>query len=244
MHTDSEKTVTMANEFSSPKRKRVDDEIASHLQTSIVPRFPNPQPDHDGGGDSPRTMVAGRFQDLNLEHYISNQHSHSPTRENKRFAQSYEERGSDSLRQNRNLEHQTDGISERNAFIRPPDAAFTFEHSAQLAPPQEDKRPKSPSLSGEISDQYWHESEITGHDPDDPNDDGYGINGIGFKPTPAIAQARSQKRKQQLAEYRSREAKEARQKRSERRRGGSGESSSAVAMAEELSKAKVRFESG
>lgn len=60
--------------------------------------------------------------------------------------------------------------------------------------------------------------EITGHNPTDPLDDGYGINGIGFRPTPAMAHARAQRRKQQVAEWKSREAREARQKRSERRR--------------------------
>lgn len=65
----------------------------------------------------------------------------------------------------------------------------------------------------------WQEDEITGHNPDDPDDDGVGINGIGFKPTPAMAYARSEKRRQQMAEYRNREAREARAKRSERRRG-------------------------
>ena len=65
----------------------------------------------------------------------------------------------------------------------------------------------------------WHDDEITGHDPDDPDDDGEGINGIGFKPTPAEAYARAQKRRVQMAEYRNREAREARKMRSERRRG-------------------------
>ena len=66
----------------------------------------------------------------------------------------------------------------------------------------------------------WHDDEITGHNPDDPDDDGEGINGIGFRPTPAMAYARSEKRRLQMAEYRNREAREARQKRSERRRVG------------------------
>jgi hypothetical protein len=79
-------------------------------------------------------------------------------------------------------------------------------------------RPKSPKLSGKINQFYWQDSEITGHDPQDPDDDLYGINGIGFKPTPAMAQQRSQQRKKQLSEYRSREAREARQQRSARRR--------------------------
>ncbi|CAD6455717.1 46dbb565-3d69-48cd-bf48-4d3fdd6f2649 [Sclerotinia trifoliorum] len=65
----------------------------------------------------------------------------------------------------------------------------------------------------------WHDDEITGHKPDDPDDDGEGINGIGFRPTPAIAYARAERRKQQMAGYRSREAREARARRSERRRG-------------------------
>lgn len=65
----------------------------------------------------------------------------------------------------------------------------------------------------------WHDDEITGHDPTDPDDDGEGINGIGFKPTPAEAYARAQKRRQQMAEYKNREAREARKARSERRRG-------------------------
>lgn len=51
----------------------------------------------------------------------------------------------------------------------------------------------------------------------DPDDDGTGLNGIGFRPTPAMAWQRMQKRKNQVQEWRAREAKEARQKRSERR---------------------------
>ncbi|KAB5518119.1 hypothetical protein GE09DRAFT_514116 [Coniochaeta sp. 2T2.1] len=65
----------------------------------------------------------------------------------------------------------------------------------------------------------WHEDEITIYDPDDSDDDGTGINGIGFKPTAAVAYARGVKRKQQLAEYRKREEREARARRSQRRRG-------------------------
>ncbi|KAL7898176.1 hypothetical protein HDV63DRAFT_31772 [Trichoderma sp. SZMC 28014] len=65
----------------------------------------------------------------------------------------------------------------------------------------------------------WHEDEITIYDPNDKDDDGTGINGIGFKPTPALAHARVMKRRQQMAEYRKREENEARNKRSQRRRG-------------------------
>lgn len=65
----------------------------------------------------------------------------------------------------------------------------------------------------------WHDDEITGHDPSDPEDDGEGINGIGFKPTAQEAHFRAQKRKAQMAEYKAREAREARARRNERRRG-------------------------
>ena len=102
---------------------------------------------------------------------------------------------------------------------------------------------RSPTLDGDPEDNpmTWHESEITGHNPTDPNDDGYGINGIGFKPTPSVAWARSHKRKQQLADCRNREAREARQLRSERRRAESRELS--PDRTENVSKksAKVRF---
>ncbi|TVY30852.1 hypothetical protein LHYA1_G000812 [Lachnellula hyalina] len=84
----------------------------------------------------------------------------------------------------------------------------------------------------------WHDDEITGHDPTDSDDDGEGINGIGFRPTAAEAYARTQKRKQQMEQYRTREAREARARRSERRRGVEGVSESAGEKDR-----KVRFES-
>ncbi|GME38783.1 hypothetical protein GTA08_BOTSDO04407 [Neofusicoccum parvum] len=67
----------------------------------------------------------------------------------------------------------------------------------------------------------WQDSEITGHNIDrDHDDDGHGINGIGFRPSHAVAQQRALKRRQQILEWRAREAREARQKRGERRRLG------------------------
>jgi hypothetical protein len=83
------------------------------------------------------------------------------------------------------------------------------------------ERSSSPSLPGDPEHDLltWSDSEITGHIPTDPDDDGYGINGIGFKPTAAIAWSRSQKRQKQVAEWKSREAQEARERRRERRVG-------------------------
>ncbi|KAH8592285.1 hypothetical protein B0O99DRAFT_481597, partial [Bisporella sp. PMI_857] len=84
----------------------------------------------------------------------------------------------------------------------------------------------------------WHDDEITGHDPDDPDDDGEGMNGIGFRPTPAMAYARAEKRRAQMQEYKNREAREARAKRSERRRGAEPPQRS---LEEEETARRVRF---
>lgn len=65
----------------------------------------------------------------------------------------------------------------------------------------------------------WHDDEITIYDPEDEEDDGTGLNGVGFKPTAAIASARVLKRRQQMAEYKRREESEARARRNQRRRG-------------------------
>jgi len=105
----------------------------------------------------------------------------------------------------------------------------------KLSPKPKLKRKKSPSppsihsIPSDPSEEEdlftWHDHEITGHLMQDAYDDGYGINGIGFRPTAALAYARSQRRKQQIAEWRARETKDARQMRSERRRRIDGGSS-------------------
>ncbi|RKF74684.1 hypothetical protein GcC1_083009 [Golovinomyces cichoracearum] len=63
----------------------------------------------------------------------------------------------------------------------------------------------------------WKDEEITGYKMNDPEDDGEGINGIGFRPTPKEALIRAQKREKQLAAYKDQEAKHARNLRRERR---------------------------
>ena len=99
--------------------------------------------------------------------------------------------------------------------------------------------PASSQSSAESADTTWQESEITGHHIHAAlGDDGEGINGIGFRPTPAIAQARSQKRKHQLSEWRAREAKEARQRRYEKRQGCSVDAEGG----DESQRRVVRFE--
>jgi len=86
-------------------------------------------------------------------------------------------------------------------------------------PPKNHHRATTPDVGG----LTWQDSEITGHEIHRSlGDDGEGINGIGFRPTPAIAHARRQKRKNQLSEWRAREAREARQRRFEKRQQGGG----------------------
>jgi hypothetical protein len=84
----------------------------------------------------------------------------------------------------------------------------------------------------------WREDEITVYDPDDKDDDGTGLNGIGFRPTPAGAYRRAQKRRQQLAEYKKREESEARARRNQRRRE---QPSGGVDKARKHSIVRVRF---
>lgn len=99
------------------------------------------------------------------------------------------------------------------------ESRLDLSHSPQPALSQD----SPPSSQAALT---WQDDEITGHDIDitTPDDDGEGINGIGFKPTPTIAYARSQRRKRQVSEWRAREAREARQRRIERRRGGANAS--------------------
>lgn len=98
------------------------------------------------------------------------------------------------------------------------------------------------SSDTEPSSLHWDDSEITGHDPSDPEDDGEGINGIGFKPTAAMARDRSERRRRQLEQYKKREdaeARAARAKRSEaRRRAMKGEEHK---VKEDAEARRVRF---
>jgi hypothetical protein len=112
--------------------------------------------------------------------------------------------------------------SPNDLLAVPGQAAEMIDRSASPLPSKEDLTPDQAALT-------WQEHEITGHEIDPSgDDDGEGINGIGFRPTAAIAAARQQRRKQQVNEWKAREARDARQKRLERRRresrgGGDGD---------------------
>lgn len=128
-------------------------------------------------------------------------------------------------------------FAQPTTFASPPASnvaqPYTFANHSPPYPRAQKRSPTPPP-----STLTWQDTEITGHlvDPaTDPDDDGTGINGIGFRPTPAIAYARSQKRRQQLNEWRLREAREARAKRSERRlRGVRGPSSREATVEREV----------
>lgn len=117
---------------------------------------------------------------------------------------------------------------EPRSKSQPPHDSTANPPRRKLSPKPKLKRKKSPpppSIGDGPSEPIdeedlftWHDHEITGHLMQDADDDGYGINGVGFRPTAALAYARSQRRKQQIDDWKARESKDARQMRSERRR--------------------------
>jgi hypothetical protein len=128
--------------------------------------------------------------------------------------------------------------SEKRSFVlgtstKSISLAAKDQGALDTAAPTAPKSPnKSPPLSStEISPLYWHDSEITGHDPTDPADDGTGINGLGFRPTAAKAWSLSEQRKKAIAEWRTREAREARNARGARRKRGFDNEEDALHMA-------------
>lgn len=242
-----------------------------------LPEYPFPAPSEEGGAGrdrSPRSTVVSQLRDLDLREPVVRQVAflNNGGRARKRFAQmsgleefedavpsrasvneSLADPHADLAGQSTSLEKSNDALRGDSGLV-----ASAGQQDAALAPAENlssiREKPRvrsgSPTLDGDPEENplTWHESEITGHDPTDPNDDGYGINGVGFKPTPAMAWARSQRRKQQVAEYKTREGREARQRRSERRKGGGvepRESEVEVAIKQSTKKAvKVRFDDG
>ena len=225
---------------SSPKRKRDAESSGSRPQPpSALPR-PATDTEIDLSGaptdtGSPRSVVANHLEQLEIaDPWIQQLSYQEPGRQRKRFAHMSPEptartsqvvNGQLEQHPSSSLVHGSSPLLNEPVTISQQTENTDIAASTILSRPS--TRSASPPLDGDPEDNplTWHESEITGHNPTDPTDDGYGINGIGFRPTPAMAWARSQKRKQQIADYRSREAKEARQRRSERRRHLSGEMS-------------------
>ncbi|KAI5276999.1 hypothetical protein E4T47_00047 [Aureobasidium subglaciale] len=88
----------------------------------------------------------------------------------------------------------------------------------------------------------WQEDEITGHHIDETaDDDGEGINGIGFIPTPAMVTKRSEGRRRQILEWRARESREARQRRYDKRKSNQRDSAISFDEGASYKRRMVRF---
>lgn len=281
--TPNTSTTTPPPPGQSPKRKRTDSveqpepSEALCIQTNLREELD----DSVSGCDSPRSKVAEKFRDLDIDHdgdleakvkrkrLKTNSRvsrlSPSPTRKRAVAETPVQQRGfnagvsgaNDEIQETPQLDRQPssspssapeDGLTrfrtasttlqtfpnEVNDTLKSPEAT-PLPHSPRvmISPPPPPRAPipdraLSPlqlheDLSLDQAALTWQDSEITGHEIDASlGDDGLGLNGIGFRPTPAMAYVRSQKRKQQVNEWKAREAREARQRRMDRRRRASG----------------------
>ncbi|KAI4239033.1 MAG: hypothetical protein L6R40_005619 [Gallowayella cf. fulva] len=223
--------------YASPKRKRdADDPMdlsfplsPTRLRTSDLPTCPAIPDDNLNGDRSPRSIVAGHFQNLNLTGYPFDftramkkprspstiadfQHSTLSTTQDPGYPSPSQPSTPDTLAMTEPALGPT--IAPAKTPLEIPETP-RLKPTTMLSPiPSPIPRSNSPPALN----LWWADTEITGHDPKDPSDDGYGINGVGFLPTPAMASARAERRKRQVAEWKSREAREARQRRSEARR--------------------------
>ena len=206
---------TISTPNRSPKRKRGQDSPPFAPDASSYPVLQSDTPSAEA--TSPSAKVTGKFRRLAIAHDGLGQDGRETAT---RIEYDQEQNLGFSLRQSLEATEAISNDANQMSTGTQGQMDFTFKHDTEMPTTsiETQARPKSPKPSGEINDLYWQDSEITGHDPIDPDDDGYGINGIGFKPTRAMAQQRTRQRKQQVLEYKNREAREARQKRSERRR--------------------------
>ena len=264
----SQLTVRMQNltppgsTYVSPKRKRSISAIdtspsVARLRTTNSLDQTTFENDFASEG-SPRTAVAGHLQNLNLDR----QHQPIKLGLSRAFGEDMVSNSGNDIdkeTEDHSLVHSQNSdntpISTAGApFDKQPTNLKTFPIEipetprmqptipTSTGPPPSRTSNKSPIPSS--STLWWTDTEITGHNPTDPTDDGYGINGVGFIPTPAIANARAERRKRQVAEWKNREAKEARQKRSDRRRRQEAEAENLAAVAEGMGAEegrKVRF---
>lgn len=229
--------------YRSPKRKRdVPEEAedntppASPTSTLSVASYPELRlfEGEELGRCSPRTAVAGRFKELAINEGVPHSipiaqwHGSGWTAENPEpfgQAESLQLSPKKSLNETNQSEVSKNEEHVAQNQLQPTTQSTNglSRNKMKAVSPTKSRRKQSPPPKdgATFESLTWDESEITGHDPTDPNDDGYGINGIGFRPTAAIAWARSQQRQKQVAEWKNREAREAREKRRERREGTS-----------------------
>ena len=243
--------------FMSPKRKRDNLDLSAspsvtRLKTTHLPGHSSIDRNLTGDG-SPRAVVARHLQNLDLsDQFKIDQFDFRPTLESQ-LNISNPHPG-----QVNNFVFQGSGSAmtptsfpvDIGATARPAPPETYHEQPLEIpetprlrpvsTPPCSPPRPKSPT--DPLPTLWWTDTEITGHNPTDPSDDGYGINGVGFIPTPAVANARAERRRRQVTEWKNREAKEARQKRNDRRRRRELEVSNSSGVGEgiNIGKAELR----
>lgn len=274
------------NVYNSPKRKRDATETTSSLSPSLpfTPSLNTDLPVHsisedDGilpGDGSPRTAVAGRFQNLHIQttdiklDFKGRSDDEASQKKSRLMEQDHDDAdhsgtamavhgSSTHIRQASEgtvepLEPAATGDVPEIATVEAPILPYPSPEPIQDPSPNPSSSSKQPAPAKDQSSAprsppptdslTWQDSEITGHAPTDPLDDGYGINGIGFRPTPAVAYARAQKRTRQIQDWKTREAKEARQKRSERRRGIGHGATEGEDLRESDQQRRVRFHEG
>ncbi|KAI9728347.1 MAG: hypothetical protein M1828_003747 [Chrysothrix sp. TS-e1954] len=190
-----------------------------------------------GGGvegfGSPRTRMANHFAELNFD---------SPTMMGAGAVGPRRGGGHDGIDDDTGWA--LDGAASSgfpSAFAKPLSAPLPHISSAldaassSIAKPKAKmkRRSKSPPLASTPSSLAWDASEITGHLLDDPDDDGTGLNGVGFRPTALEAQRREARRKEQVERWRRTVTAEERRRRGERRLAGDAAASSGRAVAED-----------
>lgn len=225
----------------SPKRKRDEFDqggspVPTCLQEGPQRRYGASESCH--GRNTIHTAVAGQFEDLDICPHApaslddTTTEDEAPLELRDLYRDAQAEAGSEKDLESRDLtpsrnrcrkDTPPDNQNSETEVSSPPNPSSSKQrpNSKQSSPHEPKKRCKSPPLTTEAGedDLTWHDWEITGHDPTDPNDDGYGINGVGFKPTATVAWSRSQQRKKQVDDWRKRESREARNKRREKRDG-------------------------
>ncbi|KAL9132938.1 MAG: hypothetical protein Q9175_005884 [Cornicularia normoerica] len=229
--------------YLSPKRKRCDEgspladaPSPSRIRTTNLPTRPLLEHGYSNEG-SPRTNVAGHLQNLDLQEHIPISRLDFGMPIESRMIRLETDLQSGGFNPNIILPNETysapitpppnpngpftswapSGIQDKPSVtpLEIPETPRLRPVSSPTPPYSAKKSRSSPPLSPTL---WWHDEEITGHNPSDPTDDGYGINGVGFLPTPAMAKARAERRRKQVAEWKNREAREARQKRGDRRK--------------------------
>lgn len=209
---------------------------------TLTPDLTRARSESPSGSYSPRTKIARKLQCIELDEDSSvNHETHSPRKRTKLSTEAHmqEEPRRHSISMNDSLilepELQSNGLN--SSFSLDTDGRYNPYHRGELSsylqtsksdssrrlhspPPPGHKDADVRDLEGSIAPTAWQDTEITGMAIDfAAGDDGEGINGIAFRPSPQTAQARRQRRRQQIFDWKTREEREARVKRHERRNG-------------------------